>query len=108
MISQSERALCEIERRMKRIRTDDGYHTNAGLNVFRARRKLDTLPAIVVWDSGEDPQGNNPTGAFDVSLNVSIEVHATVNQDDTGIVLEKLKADVKRAMYGDGNGHGPR
>lgn len=109
MKSISERALCEIEKRLKGVREEDGFSSNAGLHVFRARRSLKPadLPALVVWDFGEQPtssvtNGNLPSGVITIDLNVNVEIAALANQQDTGFILEQLKADVKRALFGDG------
>jgi hypothetical protein len=39
--SIAERIFCVIEKRLRRISKTDGYNTDAGLNVFRARRSID-------------------------------------------------------------------
>jgi hypothetical protein len=111
VISQAERALCEIERRLKSVRVADGYHTDSGLHVSRStqRTNLAYLPAIVIWDSGEDPRsksGDLPSGSFNLDLKITVEVYAKANLDNTGEVLEQLKADVKRSIFGNGNSHG--
>jgi hypothetical protein len=102
-VSLSERALCVIASRLRAIRTDDGYSTNAGLNVLRARRKVnaDECPAAVVWDLGETVNGESGAsgnGAMNIVMSVNVEAHAAANAEDTGEVLERVKADVKRAV----------
>jgi len=97
MKSLAERALCVIESRLRGIRTEDGYATDAGLNVFRARRKLgtDECPAAVVWDLGETVTASQ--GSRDeIDLLVGIEVH--VPAGDCGSLLEAVKADAKRTV----------
>lgn len=114
MKSISERALCEIEKRLKGVREEDGYSSNAGLHVFRARRSLSTddLPALVIWDAGEQPtssttNGDLPSGtSVRILLTVNVEIAALASQKDTGFILEQLKADVKRALFGNGNVNG--
>lgn len=104
--SLAERALCVIESRLKSIRTEDGYSTDAGLNVFRARRKLADadLPAAVLWDVGDSLNNSTPGSSRDlIDLQAHVEVHAPANQDDTGRTLEAIKADVKRAIRPQGN-----
>jgi len=101
--SISERIFSVIEKRMRRINMKDGYNTDAGLNVFRSRRTLDVdeLPAIVIWDGGEIPTEALPCADCDQELTIDIEAHALVNQDETGLMLEEIKADVKHALFGD-------
>lgn len=97
----AERALCEIECRLKRIRAADGFATDAGRSVFRSRRRIDAnrCPAASVWDAGEQvTNGGGSSDAYDVVLRASVEVHVVADQDATGHVLELAKADVKRAL----------
>lgn len=101
--SLAERALCVIESRLKAIRTEDGFSTGAGLNVLRARASVaDTeCPVVVVWDGGEQPDGVISDVSFTNVLIVAIVSYAAANQTSTGRILEKLKADVKRALLVD-------
>jgi hypothetical protein len=99
MDSLAERALCVIESRLKQIRTDSGYKTDTGEKILRARRKLsaDECPAAVIWDIGDiiDNAGDNRDV---LDLEVHVEAHVPANQNDTGVALEAVKADVKRAI----------
>lgn len=99
-LSVGERAFCAIEKLMQKIRADDGYRTDAGVRVFFQRQSVsvDQCPAIVIWDTGEDIGA-----ASETLLSVGIEVHAVPNGDNTGKLLQAMKADVKRAIYGAGN-----
>lgn len=99
--SIAERALCEIERRLKRIRVADGYSTDAGLHVFRARRSLpvEELPALILWDSGETPfRADGSMDAYVLTLRVTVDAHVKADQDCTGREIGETKADVKRAV----------
>jgi len=105
--SIAERILCVIEKRLRRIREVDDFNTDAGLNVFRSRRTLalEELPALVIWDAGENPTEPLPCADCDQELSINIEAHAPCNQDETGMVLEQIKADVKHALFhGNPNG----
>lgn len=110
----SERALCEIQRRCKSIRIAGEFETDAGLNVFRARRKIpvDRLPAVVVWDQGEQvTNGAGNHAAYTIALQVLVEIVVAADLDDTGHELEVAKADVKRAVLSGAAGalgDGPR
>lgn len=101
--SIAERIFCVIEKRLRRISKTDGYNTDAGLKVFRARRSIDIadLPAISIWDGGETPTDALPCANCDQELSINIEACAIANQDETGLVLEQIKADVKHALFGD-------
>lgn len=105
MKSLSERALCEIERRLRRVREDDGFATDAGRNVYRAQRSIevDEYGALALWDDGETASGEagNP---IKITLSVSIEAKVLADKCETGVALESIKADVKRAVLSQGNG----
>lgn len=105
--SLSERALSEIECRLKRIRLGDDYSTDAGKTVRRAARSFDTseCPAIAVWDQGESVQnGGGSSDAYTVTLRVGVIIHVVADQDDTGCEIECAKADVKRAVLSGSKG----
>lgn len=103
--SIAERALAEIARRCSHVRKADSYQTDAGASVHRAARTLSALPAIVVWDNGEQIQnGSGNSDAYDVTLSVSVEVHVAASQACTGRELEAAKADAKRAILAGSKG----
>ncbi|MDN5924460.1 MAG: hypothetical protein L0H70_05615 [Xanthomonadales bacterium] len=96
----AERVLCIVASRLADIARMDYYATDAGLRVLRARRTLDVaeLPALVLWDDGEqaaDAAGSNQSMA--ITLNLTVDAHVTADQDCTGAMLERIRADVKRA-----------
>jgi hypothetical protein len=99
----SERVIRAIVCRLKRIRRADGYCTDAGANVLRSRRSLDSveLPAINLWDQGESATKAGSKHA--ITLSVDVEGCVPADKDDTGEALEWIKADIKRAMFADGS-----
>lgn len=103
--SIAERAISEIACRLKKIRKADGYKTDAGLKVLRARRTvtLDDLPCVVIWDQGESI-AEGSADRIKVTLSISIDGHVGCDQDDTGHMLECLKADIKRAVLSGSSG----
>ncbi|TXH56551.1 MAG: hypothetical protein E6Q97_06135 [Desulfurellales bacterium] len=105
MKSLSERAFCEIERRLRGVRKADGYETDAGRNVFRSLRsvEVDDSGALVLWDGGESATGEagHPSK---VALTVNIEGHVLADKCETGTALEEIKADIKRAVLSESNG----
>lgn len=97
--SLSERIIDVLLCRLRGIRQADGYRTDAGLRVFHARRTVDDLPAIVLWDDGENPAAaTGDTLSFLNALTLTIEGHVACDQDDTGTALQTIKADVKKAV----------
>jgi hypothetical protein len=101
-LTLAERALCIIESRLAGIARLDGYATDAGLRVFRARRTLDErdIPAVVLWDDGETVAdgGSGNTASMSIGLTFSIDAHVPADQDCTGRELERVKGDVKRGV----------
>ena len=98
--SIAERVLCIIQSRLAGILSADGYWTSAGRNVRRAQRTLDEddLPALVIWCDGETARGASGNSAsMDVELQITIDAHVSADQDCTGKMLERIRADVKRA-----------
>lgn len=101
--SLCERALKEVAARCELILIASGYNTDLGANVLRARRtvelKASEPTAVVVWDAGDSAtQLNGRTSAGTVEQLINVEVHTKVNQDNTGILISAMKADVKRAV----------
>ena len=98
--SIAERVLCIIQSRLAGILSADGYWTSAGRNVRRAQRTLDEddLPALVIWCDGETARGASGNSAsMDVELQITIDAHVSADQDCTGKMLERIRADVKRS-----------
>lgn len=102
----SERALCEIVCRLKKIRQADEYQTDAGRGVYRARRSVDQveLPAIVVWSQAEDYRGDANGNKTNTDLRVDIEGYVPSDDETTGSAMELIKADIKRAIFSEPNG----
>lgn len=98
--SLAERVLCVIEARLRGILQQDGFATSAGRKVFRALRTLEEadLPALVIWCDGETARGASGNSAsMDMELQITIDAHVAADQDCTGKMLERIRADVKRA-----------
>lgn len=100
--SRSERVFSALLERLQLISTARGYFTNAGSNVHRARGNLGLadLPAVVVWDDGEEPQGDTGKGShtsMTLLQRIAVDIHAEADTTDTGRIIGLIKADVKRA-----------
>lgn len=103
--SLSERAVDRVERLLRAVREADGYATDAGMNVSVARRSIDVDKGehLVVWDNGE--RSDTPAGSpLEVFFSILVEQHTKVDQEETGRMLAKMKADVKRAVLVNSNG----
>ena len=105
MSSISERVMAEVVRRLGLISTASGYYTDAGASVHRARAsfEVDALPAISVWDAGEQPINSTGSGrseSMTLTLSIDIDAHAEADADETGeqsalAVAEKLRAAIE-------------
>jgi hypothetical protein len=95
----SERVLQVIECRLQRIRRADGYHTDLGNSVLRERITLDEdqLPAIVVWENGEQQPGTSAK-AYVVAMAVEVEASLLAEPLDAATQIQLAKADIKRAL----------
>jgi hypothetical protein len=96
----SERALRAIECRLRKIRKQGGFHTDAGRNVVREVESAssDDLPWISVFEVGEQPaNGAGNLAAWAMAL--SIEIQAGLSPDCAGTDRQLLKADIKRAVF---------
>lgn len=101
-MSIADRVLSVLVSRLSGITVASGYNTNAGLKVLRARRVLDTyeLPAIVVWNDGEAPDGgaSGASASMTMNMNITVDLHVLADQATTGADLELIRADAKRAL----------
>lgn len=107
MDSIAERALAEVARRLESITVANGYSTDAGLRVFRARRSISKtdLPCVVVWAGQEAIEnGDGSHLAYSVVLSIIVDGHVMANQLTTGKTVEGLRADIKRAVLSDRSG----
>jgi hypothetical protein len=97
----SERALREIECRLRKIREADDYHTDAGRQVFRARRSLDQveLPAVVIWSQAKEYRNDANGNKTSTDLRVDIEGFVPSDHESTGEAMEFIEADIKRALF---------
>lgn len=96
----SERAIQSAVALLQNIRISNGYFTDAGLHVLRARRAIEAkdLDAINVWEGAEKPANGDGSVAMQMDLELSVEGHVKASQPDTGMRLGLIKADIKRAL----------
>jgi hypothetical protein len=101
----ADRALRAIECRLRKIRQADEFQTDAGRQVFRARRSLDQLelPAIVVWSQAEDFRNEPSANKALTDLRVDVEGYVPSDDETTGEAMELIKADIKRAIFSEPN-----
>lgn len=96
-----ERALRVIEAQLATITEANGYHTDVGAKVYRARRTFEKgdLPAISVWKTGEIPAAKDRASrSVEQTCAISVDIHVKAGQADTGSAMELASADVKKAL----------
>lgn len=101
------RALYAIRTRLQAIDGNSPYNTAAGSNIFISRATVDdsVLPCLILWAGDETAtasSGSAPAAgqsqAMRMSLDINVEGHVSAAQSNTGEQLEKIKADIKRAL----------
>lgn len=99
----AEQVLQAIFARLQTISVATGYNTD----VQTVRRSTATiseeeLPAIVLWCSQETTDEGNGKG-YSMTMQLALEIDAFVTADipTTGMQLELIKADIKRALLAD-------
>lgn len=97
-----KKILSALETRLETILTDDGFNTDAGLNVYRGRRSFDwadatLFPAVSVFDPVEEADPSHEE-RIDNILTVFIEGHCWADPDDPADGAHDLLADIKKAV----------
>lgn len=98
-----------IVERLSDIRTAEGYETDAGLNVFRGRKAVPELPAIVLFeledlveDQAADGSGHPAGVAVNAGLLLPFDIQALAACEPAQHMTtgHALVADIKRAVFG--------
>ena len=95
-----EQIIQAIITKLAVIRTSNGYNTNCGATVKRARKKLDpdALPACVVWPKLEEAGRNYGSGVHVMPVRVEgLDLYGDVNPS---VVAELILGDLIEAMVG--------
>ncbi len=100
----SERAMAWILARLALITDANGFATNVGLHVSRARRTFNEseLPAVTVFETSEVPASgaaSDDNASMSIVHGFSVIAHVLADQNDTGAVLGLARADIKRALF---------
>lgn len=100
--SVAKRLVLEISSRCQQITVANGFHTNAGQQVFRGRvtfdAEADPLPALSIFAHEEVIEQNMHDERMDVKLNIAIFAHAETDALNPLDIAEDLVADIKRAV----------
>ena len=101
------RAQYAMRTRLRAIDGNAPYNTAAGERVYLSRATVEEadLPCLILWagdETAEASSGGGPaagqTQAMRITLDVNVEGHIAAAQSNTGEQLEKIKADIKRAL----------
>lgn len=101
------RAIYAIRTRLQAIDGNSPYNTAAGSNIFISRATVDdsVLPCLIIFAGDETAAPSTGEGvasgqsqAMRIALDISVEGHIAAAQSNTGEQLEKIKADIKRAL----------
>lgn len=94
--------LSALTTRLGTILIDDGFNTDAGLNVYRGKKSFDwenqdLFPAISVFDPLEEVEAGHEE-RNDNTLTVHIEGHVWADPDNPADGAHDLLADIKKAV----------
>ena len=95
-----EQIIKAIRSKLAVIRVVNGYNTDCGANVRRAKKNLDPdeLPATVVWPKSEEAGRNYGSGVHVMPVQVdALVLHGAVNPS---VVAELILGDLIEAMTG--------
>jgi hypothetical protein len=99
-------ALEALRARLRAIRKDDQYNTDAGKNVYLGPVSLsgDGIDEAVVLEFGDETaQGDSGSGAHtSITIQRTFTVTGVVRADpkcEKGEALERILADIKRAVF---------
>lgn len=103
MLPLSERVMDWVEARLQGITTANGFETNIGLNVSRARRTFDkaALPAVTIFETAAPPSdgaASESSASYTVAQSFVVIAHVIAEQATTGRKLGLARADIKRAL----------
>ena len=100
--SVAKKILLALRSRLEMITLANGYQTDAGRNVMIGQRladhRADILPAIRVMRSNE-PTIQLQGRRRDLTFAASVECFVLADQDNPGLALEDVIADVKKALF---------
>lgn len=99
----SERVMDWVEARLAQITVDNGYETDIGQRVSRARRTFaeSDLPAVTVFETAEAPNDGSATdtnASMKIGHGFAVFAHVVADQESTGRRLGLARADIKRAL----------
>jgi hypothetical protein len=100
-----ERVMIAIIEQLQTISVANGYYTELGASIYRARRAFDDeeLPAASVFEDSEVPNAGGVSGtddSFQASHGVRVELSTWSDRAHTGAWLSAARADVKRCLMG--------
>jgi hypothetical protein len=100
--TQVDQILAAFEQRFKHITQANGFHTNAGLNIFDSRTYFDwqnknEFPCISIFWPEERAEASNEVNKVLQVMSVLVEAHAITNTLNPGQIMRELITDIKQA-----------
>jgi hypothetical protein len=100
------RVIDVVLSRLKEIKHENQYHTDAGNYIRFGDQAMDRLEqhgeGIAVFAGTETPQGDDglaKTERCSLTMTIEVQGHTCAKPEETGRRLELLKADIKRALF---------
>ena len=108
-MSKAKDIAQRITERLSSIRSAAGYQTDAGLNVFRGRKAVPELPALILFEPEDlvegqaaDGSGSHAGSAVNAQILLPFDIQALAECDPAQHMTtgHALVADIKRALFG--------
>ena len=108
-MSKANDIALHIVERLEHILQADGYETNTGLNVFRGRKAVPSLPALVLFEPEDlcesqaaDGAGDTTGAAVNAAILLPFDIQGLAECDPAThmAVSHALVADIKRVVFG--------
>lgn len=101
-----ERIVQEVENQAKMISTANGYNTNYGNCVYRAKGQTpeEELPVLSILDGEE--QAKQQYGALVINMEIALEVLASANGQDISPMANQVLVDLIQCIVVEGGDFG--
>ncbi|MFH0995794.1 MAG: hypothetical protein V1844_09900 [Pseudomonadota bacterium] len=99
-ITIREHIISAFEAAMAVVTLANGYHSDAGANIIRARKNLDPseLPCIVIWP-GMETGIIEEYGVQKCSMRLGVEAHALFGTENPSVTSEWILGDLIKAVF---------
>ena len=97
-----EQIVAAFESTMKGMLTENGFHFDGGLNVFRCQKNIppEALPCIVIWPGTEVSELLEYGNQY-LAMKMGIEAMAVFGSENPSVVAERMLGDLIRMVFGE-------